>query len=228
MGKVYKKPAAAAATVAKTKKQKKCCSVCGSTKHRLETCKHPAAKQIRALRAKLKGMSMKKFRRKPKRRTPKRTGAIAMKVMKMYTKKPDAKKKKGTIKTRGRCPPAQGGANNPNILDLSGSEEKVLEILQALGFYQKVLKCPECSAKMDDPKPRVDEAEGHLYYRCTVYACDKHESRMNVGKFSFHEGTCKLGLRQVRQQQNIAIAVVGASGREVVAIAFVMVMLRSV
>jgi hypothetical protein len=178
-------------------KQVRRCGVCASTKHRVETCPRPAAKLVRSLRAKVIQLTMKKMTRKPKRKSPKSTGRYAKKAMKMYTKDPDAKGQKGKRNTRGRCPPDHGGAENPTILDLTVSPVGALAIMQKKRFYEELVSCPGCSAKLGLPKPRPDKADGHLYYRCTCNGCVYHDARINVGQYSFHHGSCKMTLRQI-------------------------------
>jgi hypothetical protein len=73
------------------------CSCCGSTKHRLETCKHPAAAKIRALQAKVRVLQGSSQKAKPNfkkklRVNPQSSGDFKAQASLKYTgKKPRSK-----------------------------------------------------------------------------------------------------------------------------------------
>lgn len=138
------------------------CSVCGSTKHRLETCEEPGAQKIRELHKKIRVLTAgrpknKILRQEHKtRKSDKVDGKYASKAMKAYTgkngpRKPSPAEARRTL--HGRVKQSSRMSDRDAVAWLLENE-----------WIKKPKTCPECGAKhLSD---LVWPADRTCYWRC--------------------------------------------------------------
>ena len=110
------------------------CAVCGSWKHRLETCPYPGAALVKKLKGQLKSKSSRPEPKHPDARLHVRGGTKRQKEARMaYSKSRKSEQRQRRI-------------DSTVDWSVSSSDEAAIDWLCDHGFLQKQKTCPDCSA----------------------------------------------------------------------------------
>ena len=150
------------------------CAVCGSLKHRLETCPYPGATLVKKLKGQLKSKSSRLEPKHPDARLHVRAGTKWQKeARKAYSKSPKSEKQPRRI-------------DSSFDWSVSSSDEAAMDWLCDHGFLQKPKTCPDCSAKTLGGPWKLDQRQDRRpwwFWRCKAWNCQRRKALFFNSRF---------------------------------------------
>ena len=150
------------------------CAVCGSWKHRLETCPYPGAALVKKLKGQLKSKSSRPQPTHPDARLHVRAGTKRQKEARTaYSQSPKP-------------------VREPRRIDISfdwsvsSSDEAAIEWLCDHGFLQKQQTCPDCSAQTLGGPWKLDQRQDRRpwwFWRCKAWNCQRRKALFFNSRF---------------------------------------------